>query len=34
MDFWQRLAQSSGKDKIRNNIIKKNECDKVSFNRY
>jgi hypothetical protein len=22
MDFWQRLAQSSGKDKIRNNIIK------------
>jgi hypothetical protein len=32
MDFWQRSARISRKDKIKNNIIKqKNECDKVSF---
>jgi hypothetical protein len=33
MNFWQCSAQTSRKDKIRNNIIKqRNECNKVLLN--
>ena len=34
MDFWRRSARIYRKEKIRDIVIKKNECSKVSFRRY